>query len=383
MLNYRKLLIVHLSYVLLFIFFLGNPLLAEDKIETKAIVEQEQPKDKSQASAEKEPKVISEQSESKQEGNFPYWTESLVLKDFYLLGSFLELKAKLNNYVKTLQEEYKNNPDAFSTAIEYGQVLIDIGDIEKADLVWTRAVQVFKSNPTPKVYKAWVDALKGNYQSAKEIWYPYLKERIEVGIVGSQAGIWLPHHTDAIIGLYLIKDYLEGQDKKNIEEKVLLIANNFPNHPRFNAILISEDLKVGRFKTAAEKLQRMLESYPEEPVTITLLGITQLLTGHYDEALKLFTISSMLNPYSPTTRLMKARTLYAFKKEKESMAELELVKNLYSRWDLSSTKKMKKLLDSKSYLTIPKSKYNSAKKTKEKEIKAATPEIVPESKRFN
>ena len=246
------------------------------------------------------------------------WTETMRLRDFYLSPGFLELKDKVEDYRKTLAKQYTETPDVFSTAIEYGILLIDSGKIDDADMVLSRAVLDFRNNPTPKVYKAWVDACKGNYLEAKNVWYEIAKEKLDRGVVGYGAGIWLPYHVDAVLGLYLIKDYLSEKDKQEVGKAVEDIAKHFAARPKFASILIAKDIQTGQLKSASDKLTQFLNSGVEDPMLITLLGITQLVTEHYDEALKLFDKSNELYPYSPTNRLMRARALYALKNKKEA-----------------------------------------------------------------
>src|SRR3989338_2688632 len=98
------------------------------------------------------------EKELEQEGPVK-WTESLKLRDFCLSPECFELKAGLKTYSKNLEKLYKEKPNGFSIAIPYGYTLIDLGESEKAHRVWEQATKDFIANPTPAVYKAWVDAL--------------------------------------------------------------------------------------------------------------------------------------------------------------------------------------------------------------------------------
>lgn len=280
---------------------------------------------------------------------YPKWTEALTLKDFYLSPNFIELKQnnKLNEYKNTLRKNYGKNPDVFSAAVEYGLILIDLRELDRAKEIWERAVNDFQGNPTPKVYKAWIDACKGDYLVAKNVWYPIAKEKLDGGI---NVSIWFPYHVDSVVGLNSIKNYLPPKEKEEVEKLVNEIAKHFANNPKFASILITNDLQSGRLKEATEKFTNILNRYPDEPLTITLLGVSQLIIGDNKEALKLFDKANDLNPYSPTNHLMRARALHALNKDKESKLALEQAIKLNSDFDPKSIKKSK-ILSSKSYLT--------------------------------
>lgn len=234
------------------------------------------------------------------------WTESLKPQDFTLSLEAIQLKGDLEAYKNWLEKDYKKTPNGFGVAIPYGLVLIDLGKLDKAQVVWERAVKDFFNNPTPPIYKAWVDACKGNYLDAKNAWFPIAKERIETGITTL---VWFPYHTHTVLGLYLIKDYLPIKDKKEVEDAVFEIAKHYTGKPAIAAILISEDLKNGRLESANVKLTNILDKYPEDPTALTLHGVARLLKGEHQEALKVFNKVDEIYPNSPTNKLMKSRAL--------------------------------------------------------------------------
>ena len=275
------------------------------------------------------------------------WNGTLKLRDFYVSPDFLELKGKLKEFKETSRKTYQENPSVFSSAIIYGLILIDLGDLDEAKVVWEKAVKDFRSNPNPKVYKAWVDAAQGNYLLAKEGWYPLIEEKLnEKGEVKLET-MWLPYHFDAIRGLYLIKDNLPPKEKEQIENVLVETASIFYTDPRLAPVLVARDLQAGKIKSAAIRLSKVLEVYPNDTVSITLLGIAQLLNGYHDTALKLFNKSAEYNPNSPTNTLMRARALYELKKKKESLAEVDRAVELDP--SLRSINK-KKLLENKTYI---------------------------------
>ncbi|GEM_PF-5998683 len=255
--------------------------------------------------------VIKKLSKTKTQDNLQIkWLESLRPKDFVLLQEIVELKGeKLDLYGKDLETRYKENPDVFSTAIPYGLFLIDTGEVEKAGLLFERAISDFKSNQVPVVYKAWTDILKGNYIQAKDALHPVVMEKVNAGITGIGAGIWLPQHIDAVVGLYLLKDHLPEKDRVEISKIVDDVTKHFTKNPKFVSILITKDLNNGKLQEASEKFSNILQRYPENPTILTLLGVSQLLTGYLDEALVLFDQVNGIYPYSSTSYLMKARVL--------------------------------------------------------------------------
>ena len=277
------------------------------------------------------------------------WTENLRFRDFYLSSEALELKEKLKNYRDTLARTYQEQPSVFSTAISFGLVLIDLGELDKAQIVWDRAQKDFYANPTPPFYGAWLDACKGNYQKAKDVWLPIVKQKIDAGIGGYGAGVWMPYHVFSVVGLNIVKDYLPDADKKEVEASVNEVAKHFPNNPVFALVLATNDLRVGKVKSAAKLLEDVLSKKPQEPQITTLLGLTKLIEQNYDEALKLFDKSNEIYPFSPTNHLMKARALFALRKKKEALAEIDEAVKLDPGWTLLKGDK-KKFLSPKSYI---------------------------------
>ena len=295
------------------------------------------------------------------------WTEALKLRDYYLLPELPEVKlsGKLTSYKEALAKEYEKTPNVFSAAVQYGLLLIDLGELDKAQAVWERAVNDFMSNPTPKAYKAWVDACKGNYLQAKEAWLPIAQQKIDNGIVGLGAGIWLPSHIDSVVGLSLIKNYLPSKDKKEAEEAVQKIVTHFSNIPKFASILTAEDLQNGKLKKASLSITNILTKFPDDPITLTLDGIEHLINGQYEDALKSLDKANEMYSNSPINNLMRARALFALKKEKESFALFDKLAKFDPVWNLTKGEK-KKFLAGKSYVEETKNKKTGK-------------EIVPES----
>lgn len=296
----------------------------------------------------KEPEVIAEKP-IEDEVSSTVWNESLGLKDFYLSPTTIQVNANKNltNYREHLEAQYKEHPDTFSVAIEYGLFSIDTGDIEKADQIFTRAVNDFKGNPTPPVYKAWVDGLKGNYKPAKDALYGLLKEKIANGFSGV---FWLSSDVDAVVALHCIQNYLPEAEKEEVKTLVNDMAKHLGGRPSISAILISNDLQSGHLKAAGTKLANVLTKNPDEPVNIGLLGVSQLITGHNDEALKLLDKSNELFPYSPTVNLMRARALFALDEKKESKLAYKKAVELDPSIEGKNVKK-DYLLKSKSYIS--------------------------------
>ena len=355
MLNRNKKTVIYTFLLIGFASFISNNSFANPKIKNEPQTIDEK-SEQNKINSNQDLKNIKVKDNSKS----IIWTESLSLQDFFISPDYLEVINKLKDYKTTLAKTYKENPSIFSSAINYGLLLIDLGELEKARLVWGQAVKDFYANEAPKVYKAWTDARLGNYQEAKNIWYPIAKERVDLGIAGFSARIWLNYHTDSVLGLYLIKDYLPEDQREEVAKVVNSIVETLPQHPKFSTILISEYLKSGQIKKAAEILSSSLKGSPDDPVLITLLGITQLMTNHYDEALKLFDRAKEINPNILTNRIMRARALFALNNEKESFEELDEVMKLNPDLDVAENKK-KKFLSVKSYIISKKLK----KETKE------------------
>ena len=278
------------------------------------------------------------------------WTETLRLNDFYLAPNTLEFKdkQKLREYKDTLTKLYKEHPSVFSAAIEYGLVLADLGEYDEASKVFGRAVNDFQNNPTPRVYKGWVDAYKGDYLSCKNLLLPIVKAKL---VEGPSTTIWFKYQIDAVLGLFLIEDYLPPKDKEEAHELVDSIVNESALSTRLISIAITKHLQLGELKTAKEKLAKILEVHPNDPTSITLLGVTELIDGKYEEALKQFDKANEIYPDSPTNKLMRARALFALNEKDESYSTLDQAIALDVSGDLKNIKK-NKLLASKSYVLL-------------------------------
>ena len=304
----------------------------------------------------------------------PKWTESLRLRDITLLEEAFESnRKKLETYKDTIAKEYEKIPDAFSSAISYGLVLIDLHEFDKAKKVWDKAVKDFIANPTPLAYKGWVDACNGNYGSAKESLYPTLLKGYDDVTGKPSIGVWLPCHVHSVLGLYLIKDKFPENEKNDIEKMVLQIAKTFKKKPEYGVILISDDLQHGRLKSAEAKLDKLLEKNPNEPILLTLKGITELFKGNYQDSITLFDKSSEKSPSAPTNHLMKARALYESGDKKQSKKILEKAFDLDPTLSFGNNKE--KFLLSESYLvplekTLSEKLFRRNAKDKFKELKS-------------
>lgn len=343
--------------------------------------------EKSSDDTKKEVKQTSESDEDAVTG--PKWIESLRLRDITLLEEAFEFdRKKLEAYKHTLVEDYKKTPDAFSSAISYGLILIDLKEFDKAKKVWDRAVKDFVANPTPVAYKGWVDACNGDYDLAKESLYPTLLKSYNDVIGKANIGLWLPCHVHSVLGLYLIKDNFPENEKNDIEKMALNVAQTFKSRAEYGVILISNDLQSGRLKSAEVKLDKLLEKHPDEPILLTLKGITEFFKENLQDSIVLFDKSSKMSPNSPTNYLMKARALYALGDKKQSKEILE--KALELDPILNSSDNKEKLLLTESYwvpieqkLSEKLFKKNTKDKFKElkkiKESKETQEAKVPES----
>ncbi len=295
-------------------------------------------------------KAKEEDEEIKNEVIGAKWTETLRLRDIVLSAEAFELsREKLENYRNVLEKNYKEKPDVFSNAVSYGLILIDLNEFDKAKTVWDKAVKDFIANKTPVVYKGWTDACNGQYALAKEAFYPTVDERYKAG-VGISTGMWLPYHMYSLLGLYLIKDYFPENEKKDIEEKTIGVAQHFAKRPEYGVILISDDLQKGKLKSAELKLEKLLTANPDEPIVLTLKGIAELLKGNYKDSIAYFDKSSEKFAHTPTNYLMKGRALYALGKKKEAKKIAKEAFKLDPTLAANNKDKKEELLLAKSYL---------------------------------
>ena len=330
-----------------------------------------------QTQNKEEDKIVTNDKHTKSTKSVVVWNESLTLEDYYLLPEFVEFKTEeeREKYKKTLADTYKQTPSVFSSAVPYGLLLLDLNEMNRARTVWNKAIKDFYSNESVKVYKAWFDAKSGDYQKAKDVWFPIAKEKYDYGVTGIGSRIWLPYHVDAIVGLYAIKDKFAESEKNEIEKIIRAIVFAIPNDPKFATIAINEYLKEGDLYKAATILSQALNANPGNPLLVTLLGVTQLMTNHFDEAVQLFDRGQELYPNGLTNRIMKARALYAQGKEKEAYEAFDQAIKLNPNLSFEGNKR-KKFLSQKTYLISKKIKKQEEKIERE-ENKLKEPEKEP------
>lgn len=95
--------------------------------------------------------------------------------------------------------------------------------------------------------------------------------------------------------------------------------------------------------TDLEVLTKNYNNHPNEAEPKTLLGIKKLISGKYEEALKLFDEANQTDPNSATNNLMKARALFVLHRQKEALAAINKAIELDSSWYLPRAEKSKYL----------------------------------------
>lgn len=108
----------------------------------------------------------------------------------------------------------------------------------------------------------------------------------------------------------------------------------FPKNLRLEEDILNADLDI---------LTKNYENNPNEAMPKTLLGIKKLISGRYEEALKLFDEAYDTDPSSALNSLMRARALFVLHRQKEALLEIENTIKLDSRWYLPYTEKSKYL----------------------------------------
>jgi len=95
--------------------------------------------------------------------------------------------------------------------------------------------------------------------------------------------------------------------------------------------------------TDLEVLTKNYNDKPNEAEPKTLLGIKKLISGKYEEALKLFDQANQIDPNSSTNNLMRARTLFVLHRQKEALAAIDKTIGLDSSWYLPRAEKSRYL----------------------------------------
>ncbi|MBI3591714.1 MAG: tetratricopeptide repeat protein [Candidatus Melainabacteria bacterium] len=104
------------------------------------------------------------------------------------------------------------------------------------------------------------------------------------------------------------------------------------------------NLKQDILDTTLDVLTKNYQEKPNESEPKTFLGIKKLISGKYEEALKLFDEANSVNPASATNHLMKARTLFVLHKQKEALKEIDEAIKLEPSWYLPKAEKSKFLI---------------------------------------
>lgn len=103
------------------------------------------------------------------------------------------------------------------------------------------------------------------------------------------------------------------------------------------------NLKEEVLDTDINILTRNYKDRPNEAEPKTILGVKKLITGEYDEALRLFDEALRIDPNSATNYLMRARTLFVLHRQKEALDSINKAIDLSPSWYLPKADKSKLL----------------------------------------
>ncbi|OGI20370.1 MAG: hypothetical protein A3B68_02470 [Candidatus Melainabacteria bacterium RIFCSPHIGHO2_02_FULL_34_12] len=104
-----------------------------------------------------------------------------------------------------------------------------------------------------------------------------------------------------------------------------------------------ENLKYDVKDSSLEVLIENYKNNPDKDEPKVLLGVKKLISGKYEEALKLFEEAEKINPDSSVIHVMKARTLFVLHRQKEALAEIDKAISLDPSWYLPRAEKSKLL----------------------------------------
>lgn len=100
-------------------------------------------------------------------------------------------------------------------------------------------------------------------------------------------------------------------------------------------------LKENVGDTNLEVLTKNYQEKPNEAEPKTLLGIKKLISGKYEEALKLFDGANTIDSTSSTNHLMRARTLFVLHRQKEALTAINEAIKSDPNWYLPRAEKAK------------------------------------------
>ncbi len=95
--------------------------------------------------------------------------------------------------------------------------------------------------------------------------------------------------------------------------------------------------------TSLEVLTENYNTNPTQAEPKTLLGIKKLISGKYEEALKLFDEANQIDPNSATNNLMRARALFVLHRQKEALEVVGKAIELDPSWNIPRADKSKYL----------------------------------------
>lgn len=282
--------------------------------------------------------------------NYLVFQNPLRFKDFVMNTSTYELGTKtLKKHRDILEKEYNAHPAVYSAIVDYGLALIDLNEIDEAEKVFVDSTKHFMVNPGPRIYKAWVDALNGNYVEGKNVWYPVVKDQFEVISKGLDT-LWMPVSVKAALGLYLISDKLSENDKNEIKDTADVIPGILGT-PEFVALRIYKDFKNKKIDSVPEKIETSLKYDPINALSITLLGITYLSVGENEVALALFDKANKIYDLAPTNHYMRSKALYSLNKKQEAVEAISKAIEIDPKWEEIKLEKENYLKEMKNLAT--------------------------------
>ena len=108
----------------------------------------------------------------------------------------------------------------------------------------------------------------------------------------------------------------------------------FPQNLNLKEKVIDTDLDV---------LTKNYESSPNSAEPKTLLGVKKLISGKYEEALRLFDEANQIDPSSATNQFMRTRALFVLHRQKEALKAIDDAIKLEPNWAVLRAEKSKYL----------------------------------------
>jgi tetratricopeptide (TPR) repeat protein len=276
---------------------------------------------------------------------------------WWYLSSLIETYVgRYEQGIADLDSAIARSPSTAHSHWRRGLLLLEQGDLEKADASFQRAIELKPNHPVAWIGKARVQLQKGDNESAlqfleesqrrrpKSFYIPYIHqlkgtayrqmgklEEAKVELAQGRGGrpAWSDPWSDDLnqyrvsVGSRLRTAASLIQRGEN-ERAIRMIEELRPENPTNSTLLqylSAAYLNSAKYEQAVEVLETALEVNPEDALAHTNLSRAKAKLGDLEEALRLADRGVQLNPSLANTRLQRASVLRSLGRDEEALKE--------------------------------------------------------------